>query len=167
MESRPSGAARRPAVAKVGRNRPVSSPLSLVLAGALAAVISLGDAPARADLTPGPPPACTEGHRGDACEGAGAERGICEPVECDKRSPFWRAAKGATECLACVVPPDPPVNDPPATTGTATVSAPPPQASPAPAPRSRTVGRVLAIGTGLLVLGGLLALLRRRRRQDR
>ena len=130
-------------------------------------MITLGDAPARADLTPGPPPACTEGHRGDACEGPGSERGICGPVECEERSPFWRAAKGATECLACVVPADPPVNDPPVTTGTATALAPPPQASPPPVARSRTVGRVLAIGTGLLLVGGLLTLLRRRRKQDR
>lgn len=130
-------------------------------------MITLGDAPARADLTPGPPPACTEGHRGDACEGPGSERGICGPVECEERSPFWRAAKGATECLACVVPPDPPVNDPPLTTGTATALAPPPRASPPPVARSRTVGRVLAIGTGLLLVGGLLTLLRRRRKQDR
>lgn len=135
---------------------------SLLRLGLFVIPMALQAGEARADLVPGPPPPCSDGHRGDACEGAGSERGECQPVKCDAQSPYWRNAKGATECLACVVPPDPPVNDPPAV-----ASAPAPKvpvAAPAPPP-SRVPGRVLAIGTGLLLVGGLLALLRRQRRQ--
>ncbi len=82
---------------------------------------------------------------------------------CDERSELWRSAKGATECLACVVPPDVPVNDPPAAASAFAPKVPVP--APVPVARPSGPGRALAIGTGLLLVGGILALLRRQRRQ--
>jgi hypothetical protein len=144
---------------------------------ALAVVLAVA-ADARADLLPPRPPACTGSQRGDRCATYDQEPGACTPVGCSTSSRDWSVAKGASECLACELAPDPPLPpSPPEPSGDArastpsTSAAPTPRPAPAeeppptPVPASQSVAvPVVAGAIGVVVIGGVVVVLLRRRR---
>lgn len=121
-----------------------------------ALLTSLGPLLARADLV-SPPPPCKGKAAGDTCETLHLDRGVCTALNC-------KPGDGDT-CLQCVVPPDPPVNDPPAPSASSPSTPPIPVPPPAPpSPPSSRVSLALLLAVALGGLAGLFWWVRRSKR---